>query len=365
MGYVGKVTAGGTTHLVGSTLYGTCSTAAATAQKDVTCSDFTTLITGVTIHVKFTNSNSASSPKLKVNTTDAKNIYRYGTTVPATSAGWSWYAGAVVSFTYDGSAWIMNDMIGNDNTYDREVFNAAVKAETAITAGYLTCGTAAGYKNVAKGTSFDISYPVMYQGTAIAAGNTRSDFYHTLPFNCTATNGGTSPGFTAYKAVYLKGILEGSTFTIDSTTLFTQTVPSNEDGYAYYFLGLAYSETNIKLMYEHKIFKYYNGAFRENSACVKNINTTVSVPTASWAASSGVYSQTLTVTGLTTVMAVEPALDIYHTPDISQATWESQKDAWNTFTETGWAITGANTVTLYCYEQPASDFVMSVQCWVI
>ena len=48
---------------IGSTFYGTCTTAAATASKAVTLSDscvFTDscLVTGVTIHVKFTNSNT-------------------------------------------------------------------------------------------------------------------------------------------------------------------------------------------------------------------------------------------------------------------------------------------------------------------
>ena len=113
MGYVGKVTAGGSTHLVGSTLYGTCATAAATKAKVVTCSDFTTLITGVTIHVKFTYSNTVASPTLNVNSTGAKNIYRYGTTAPGVSVGASWNAGQVVSFTYDGSYWQMNDWLNN------------------------------------------------------------------------------------------------------------------------------------------------------------------------------------------------------------------------------------------------------------
>lgn len=115
MGYVGKVTAGGSTHLVGSTLYGTCATAAATAAKVVTCADFTTLLTGVTIHVKFTYANGVANPTLNVNGTGAKNIYRYGTTAPSTSAASSWQAGAVVTFTYDGTYWIMNDWL-NDNT---------------------------------------------------------------------------------------------------------------------------------------------------------------------------------------------------------------------------------------------------------
>lgn len=103
MGYVGNVKIGSDTHLVGSTLYGTCGTAAGTAAKVVTCANFTTLITGVTIHVKFTNSNTVANPTLNVNNTGAKNIYRYGTTAPSTSAKTSWQAGAVVSFTYDGT----------------------------------------------------------------------------------------------------------------------------------------------------------------------------------------------------------------------------------------------------------------------
>jgi len=76
MGYVGKITdTAGTTHLVGSTLYGTCDTAAATAAKVVTCANFTTLMTGITIHVKFTYSNTNAAPTLNVNSTGAKNIY--------------------------------------------------------------------------------------------------------------------------------------------------------------------------------------------------------------------------------------------------------------------------------------------------
>lgn len=117
MSYVGKVTAGGSTHLVGSTLYGTCSTAAATAAKVVTCAAFDKLETGVTIHVKFDNSNTASTPTLNVNSTGAKNIYKYGTTKPGATTKTSWNAGSVVSFTYDGSAWQMNDHIDDTDAH--------------------------------------------------------------------------------------------------------------------------------------------------------------------------------------------------------------------------------------------------------
>ena len=112
MGYVGKVKdTAGTTHLVGSTLYGTCSTAAGTAAKVVTCSDFSELVTGVTIHVKFTYSNTASNATLNVNSKGAKNLCSHGTTRVGTTERTSWKAGAVVSLTYDGTSWVMNDYI--------------------------------------------------------------------------------------------------------------------------------------------------------------------------------------------------------------------------------------------------------------
>lgn len=116
MSYVGNVTADGSTHLVGSTLYGTCATAAGTAAKVVVCSDFDHLFTGVTIHVKFTYSNTAANATLNVNSTGAKNLCRYGTTRVGTTTKASWSAGAVVSFTYDGTSWVMNDYIEDTDT---------------------------------------------------------------------------------------------------------------------------------------------------------------------------------------------------------------------------------------------------------
>lgn len=113
MSYVGTVTDyGGTTHLVGSTLYGTCSTQGNIAAKVVVCSDFNKLITGVTIHVKFTLANTAASPTLNVNSTGAKPIYK-GSSTPAASTDITWPPDSIVSFTYDGTNWVMNDVKDN------------------------------------------------------------------------------------------------------------------------------------------------------------------------------------------------------------------------------------------------------------
>lgn len=112
MSYVGKVSAAGDDHFVASTAYGTCATAAGTAAKVVVMDDFDTLLTGVTIHVLFQNSNTAESPTLNVNNTGAKPIYSVGITSPGTTPEESWYANSIMTFTYDGSAWRMNDGVG-------------------------------------------------------------------------------------------------------------------------------------------------------------------------------------------------------------------------------------------------------------
>ena len=92
--------------------YGTCPTAAATVAKVATIADTTAdfvLETGATVRIKFTNSNTVDNPTLNVNSTGAKAIKRYGTTAVAKTATTSWYAGSVVTLTYDGTNWIMND----------------------------------------------------------------------------------------------------------------------------------------------------------------------------------------------------------------------------------------------------------------
>ena len=121
MGIITKINAGGTDHLIASSAYGTCTTAAGTAAKVVTLSNFDTLTAGVTIHVRFTYSNTVANPTLNVNSKGAKPIYAYGTTAPGTTVGTSWQAGAVVSFTYNtdnnsSGCWVMNNYIADTDT---------------------------------------------------------------------------------------------------------------------------------------------------------------------------------------------------------------------------------------------------------
>ncbi len=113
MGTIAKVNAGGSTHLIASTCYGTCPTEANTKAKVATIQDSQefALLTGVTIHIKFTYANTATSPTLNVNNTGAIAIKTRGTTFDSVP----WMAGSVVSLTYDSTYWMINNFTSDTN----------------------------------------------------------------------------------------------------------------------------------------------------------------------------------------------------------------------------------------------------------
>lgn len=100
---ISKFSDGTNTGYIASQAYFECSTQADTAAKVATSPDSvgfsnTSRVRGTTVHVKFTNTNTASSPTLQVGTSTAASIIG--------NAAWS--AGTVVSFTFDGTSWIQN-----------------------------------------------------------------------------------------------------------------------------------------------------------------------------------------------------------------------------------------------------------------
>lgn len=93
--------------------YGVCSTAAATAAKEVTI-DFSgtlALFAGLTVRVKFTYSNTAASPTLNVNGTGAVPIVYAGAAV----GNGAWMGNSIADFTFDGTNWNIHN-VGIDST---------------------------------------------------------------------------------------------------------------------------------------------------------------------------------------------------------------------------------------------------------
>ena len=93
---------------IGSSAYGICNTNANEPSKTVNIPGFT-LNPGTTIHVKFTNTNTASNPTLNISNTGAKGIVIYGSTTSGADGYYTgWQAGAVLTLTYDGTNWVRN-----------------------------------------------------------------------------------------------------------------------------------------------------------------------------------------------------------------------------------------------------------------
>ena len=168
-------------------------------------------------------------------------------------------AGADARSNITGGAWMVLNFYDTGNTYDRNRFNANIKAwGTKIVAGNIIVGKDGVYHHLKQGTAFDISYPILYLNGDCNANATTTNTYDILNFTITTTQ---SITLTAYKPVYIKGTLSGTTFTPDSTTPLTQTVPTSADGKYYMFLGNATSTTAVYLTERHEIYAYKNGAF--------------------------------------------------------------------------------------------------------
>ena len=106
MAYFGQLVVDGDSYLVGSTLYGTCTTSAGTSAKVVDSgvlgSTFDQLIEGITVNIQFVQGCTVDSITLKIGTTST--LYVHGNCKCA--------ANAVLSFTYGkvngANRWILN-----------------------------------------------------------------------------------------------------------------------------------------------------------------------------------------------------------------------------------------------------------------
>lgn len=248
--------------------YAVCSTAANTNPKAVTIDSIGSLEVGTTIIVKFTNSNSASSPTLKLNSFDAKPLYQYGTSaMGTTSSTTGWYAGAVLMLTYDGTGWVRDQGFNTDaNTLPNVLYHYNnIKAKANITADSLICGDSSGYQKVAAGVTFDITYPLVWCTGALSVG---SSAYATMfLMNYDKNLGNIKSGYTstANKVVYLVVTVSGSVCTI-ATDYLTDALPVSDDGKVYIVLGRLGAQSsgaNYFVVYPtHEKYWYKNGAIR-------------------------------------------------------------------------------------------------------
>ena len=115
---------------------GTCSTAAATAAKEVVipANQGFVLETGAIIIFKVTNTNTASNVTINVNNTGAKPIYYSNAVYTGTSNIATGQAGRYMTYIYDGTNWVWLSHGQEDNTTYSAMSVAEGKAGTATSA---------------------------------------------------------------------------------------------------------------------------------------------------------------------------------------------------------------------------------------
>ena len=148
--------------------------------------------------------------------TGPKPVLIYGSTQAGTYYGMN----NIIKLVYCNGTWnASNYFQPNSDTYDRNRMGYLRLAED-VTRNAICCGTTNGYRKVAAGVSFDLSYPLLYMAdstTKAAGSNLNSLFSNFVGINPTYTMSGIGYRFGA--PLYLLGSIEGDTFTIGETPL--------------------------------------------------------------------------------------------------------------------------------------------------
>ena len=272
--------------------HGTCSTAAGTVEKAVTCADFTSadLVAGAMILVTFssTNSGAVADLKLNVNSTGAYPIKQNnsGTLSNLDSAGYL-KTGTTYPFIFNGSYWVTWYNV-NTNTigYTIRTNGMTLPVKTACYR-YRICFTSADGThyvpaNASTSTSATASKTVTTEKidpfgriiyysytTGLSAGSNigasyQMEQYNGVTLGYSFNRTGVALTMTANKPVYVKCTpqTDGSAI-IDGTTPFVQDLPTTEDGKIYIFIGVATSATAIEFTLQHPVYCYKNGCVRQ------------------------------------------------------------------------------------------------------
>ena len=250
-----------------TTHYGVCSTAAATAVKTVDIPGFE-LVTGAYVIVKFTATNSAAVANLKLNVSNTgdKPIKHRNGNFPAAN---ELIANRPFMFVYDGTNWQLAIDIDHDsNNYERVRTYYPIKAKSAISTQHvIVAGEDGLYFMLTSGSPFSIKYPPLYATSAISANAKSTNAYYFCYLDAAVITNEAAETLTLNKALYIKGHLNGTTFTPFATKSLVCTEPTTEDGYQYLKLGVvkAASTSNdvlrAQIEMEHPIYEYVNGSF--------------------------------------------------------------------------------------------------------
>lgn len=203
-------------------------------------------------------------------TTGAIACYYGGTNRLTTHYG----AGNIIRLTYvvnnliagtNYTGWWADANYVDGNTYDRTRVSGATKAGTGgVAASRFAVADDTGYRNLAVGSIFDITKPILWATATVAAGTSSSTAFYSVYPTCPIAQGQTTPAqtnLTIDKIAYIKGTMNGNWFTVTGAPIFTDVVPTTEDGFIYYSVGRMSTETNCLLGFDHGLYYFKNGVF--------------------------------------------------------------------------------------------------------
>ena len=275
--------------------YGESTTAAATAQKEVTVADISELNVGQIIIVKPTITSTVANSTLKVNDFPAYSMLYNGSAISTSTDSIVWAANVPSMFVLDevsgtkywrfaghgldsNSTYILNKLIdagqytAGTGTYAvtrysilAEKPNGTWEKITSTSSGYSTATT----KTV--NTSGFVLNQLRYYNTTTNRGtgtlittNTiekqSASVNYAYSFNCS-----TAPGWEIGDYIYLVGTLGvDGLFYLDTTQWWSTSLPTTEDGKLYIQLGLALTTTDAtgSFLMERPIYYYKGGAVR-------------------------------------------------------------------------------------------------------
>lgn len=287
---------------------GTCPTAAATVTKIVTVDEFPLdedgkPLVGTLIGVKFTYTNSSSSPILNVNGTGAASIY-YNNAVYTASSTIGGSAGRYIFYAWDGNYWVFMSwgVDNNDNTLAYNVrYNSASRTMSGATYRYrilfssaddqhwvaatTSSSTNATASRTVNQTPINPFGQIVYYGstTTVSSGSTPgatvlyTQYALTLGYSFNRT--GAALTLTSKAPVYIKCAPQSNGSAImDADTPYVQTLPTTDDGKIYIYLGIAYSATAVEMSIAHPVYYFKDSSIHlwTNTAASVTIDSALS-----------------------------------------------------------------------------------------
>ena len=237
--------------------------------------DITSLYAGLTIAYKI-GVAGASTTNLNISNLGGKLVKRntgnLTTHLPV---------GTVVVLTYDGTAWCWADYDSNSNYELRSSYYDLVGSESITRYKIIMEGADGAMYSISIGDTTGTTKTVSTQNFRINGrirvnlsdstygANTLQRYYFAEAGNINGQYSlNKTSGYVAGKPIYLVGIDNGNgTFKLDntsSTSYFTQTLPTSNDGKIYIYLGVVSTTSGyLRIVVEHPIYEFKDGILRE------------------------------------------------------------------------------------------------------